>query len=126
MRTVYDIVVRTENKVGRCLSDLFLNLPARSLYPDYFQLIRNPICLRDIEERLPEYKNESNGSEHFIKDFILVFDNARVYNREYSMIYNDSLTLEVAPPPPPVVSDAKSWVRCLTVSVYFKRTFPSF
>ncbi|KNC81757.1 hypothetical protein SARC_05941 [Sphaeroforma arctica JP610] len=48
MRMIYTTVLKTVR--GQCR--LFLRLPPRSRYPDYYQLIDTPICLADIEQKI--------------------------------------------------------------------------
>uniref|UniRef100_A0A8B9K0K7 Protein polybromo-1 n=1 Tax=Astyanax mexicanus TaxID=7994 RepID=A0A8B9K0K7_ASTMX len=77
---------------NRRLCDLFMVKPSKKDYPDYYQVILEPMDLRTIEHniRIDRYNNE----EAFIKDVKLMFRNARHYNEEGSQVYNDSGILE--------------------------------
>lgn len=91
MQQIYDVVISCEED-DRNLSDLFLVKPSRKLYPDYYVLIRNPIALDTIKKRL------QNKSYYLIREYLedlhLMFSNARIYNEEGSLVYEDSVTLE--------------------------------
>ena len=64
----------------------------RKDYPDYFEVITNPIDMKTINERIKseDYKNV----DQFISDARLMFNNCRQYNEEGSAIVKDANTLE--------------------------------
>lgn len=66
---------------GRNLSTVFLTLPSKIDYPDYYEIIQKPIDLRRIESRQYSSINELSN------DIQLMFDNALLYNEPGSMIY---------------------------------------
>jgi len=72
---------------GRTICDLFLTLPSRELYPDYYVLIKRPISFAEMRKK--SYKSP----ESFKNDFLLLCRNAQNYNQVGSMVYNDSATL---------------------------------
>lgn len=63
-------------------------------YPDYYQLISQPIALSMIRKRVNthQYKNVLE----FRDDFKLMFSNARRYNQEGSWVYIDAEEMEKA------------------------------
>ena len=62
------------------------------MYPDYYVLIKRPMDLSTIRNKL---KDRSYTSlEEFKSDFKLVFSNAKEYNITESQIYEDTVTLE--------------------------------
>ncbi|KAG7835137.1 hypothetical protein KL943_002452 [Ogataea angusta] len=77
---------------GRKLSTIFLTKPVKRVYPDYYVIIKNPIAFDGIKRRVQGevYWN----LEEFIYDLHLMFANARIYNQEGSMVYNDSRLME--------------------------------
>ncbi|GMM50615.1 hypothetical protein DASB73_015730 [Starmerella bacillaris] len=77
---------------GRHRVDLFLELPSRSLYPDYYQLIVLPICISTIAKRIGSKYYQSY--EQMANDWRTMFRNARWYNAEGSIVYNDADCLE--------------------------------
>ncbi|KAJ3223894.1 hypothetical protein HK099_000555 [Clydaea vesicula] len=77
---------------GRQLSTLFLKLPNKSQYPDYYHVIHTPIAFENIEAKISKklYKSPSE----FEEDFQLMIQNAKTYNRKNSTVYNDAQTLK--------------------------------
>lgn len=76
----------------RRLSDMFLIKPSKKLYPDYYVLIKHPLALDTIKKRMGN-RTYSNIRE-FLEDIHLIFSNARIYNEEGSIVYQDALALE--------------------------------
>ena len=76
---------------GHTYSDMFLELPSRDEYPDYYQFIQRPICFRDIERKLDmkEYINP----HALVSDIRLMLSNAQFYNEENSQVWNDAQAL---------------------------------
>jgi len=77
-----------KDDAGRPISVLFLKLPSKRDYPDYYQLITNPISLHQIKSR-----NYNTGLE-LRADYGLMFSNAMTYNEPLSQVYQDALTLQ--------------------------------
>ena len=71
---------------------IFLRLPPRSEFPDYYEVIKNPIDFEIISSKLKQ--NRYNSMDECLGDFILMFDNACKYNEPDSQIYKDALTLK--------------------------------
>ncbi|TFY69209.1 hypothetical protein EVJ58_g540 [Rhodofomes roseus] len=84
---IYKAVLNCEDENGRRRCELF-----REEYPDYFQLIKQPIALSTLRKRLQSnyYKNVA----HFREDWALMFNNARTYNQEGSWVYVDAEEME--------------------------------
>ncbi|CAH2450423.1 Transcription regulatory protein [Komagataella phaffii CBS 7435] len=79
-------------KDGRNLSVIFLTKPPKRLYPDYYILIKYPIAFDVIKKRISRLVYVS--LEEFMNDIHLMFNNARTYNEENSVVYNDAELLE--------------------------------
>ncbi|KAK3103095.1 hypothetical protein FSP39_016403 [Pinctada imbricata] len=90
--TLYKAVYDYTDREGRPLRYIFMQLPSKRDYPDYYQVIAQPIDLSMIEHKLRAEKYPSE--QHLIKDFELLFNNARHYNEENSMVYQDADQLE--------------------------------
>jgi len=88
----YKAVLNCEDEHGRKRCELFKDLPDRREYPDYFQLIKQPIALSTIRKRMNSnyYKNVID----FREDMRLMFNNARTYNQEGSWVYVDAEEME--------------------------------
>ncbi|OZJ05270.1 hypothetical protein BZG36_01962 [Bifiguratus adelaidae] len=94
--TVYDAIeskeVPDEDGDMRQQAALFLVLPNRREYPDYYELIRNPIAMDTINTRIhsPYYAS----IDQFRQDWYLMFKNARAYNEEGSWVFEDANALQ--------------------------------
>ncbi|KAJ7360053.1 hypothetical protein OS493_019144 [Desmophyllum pertusum] len=92
MRQLYKAVVNYQDENGRYLSAIFVELPSAQDYPDYYQVISEPVCLSQIENNIRD--NKYSGEDELMLDFEVMFDNARYYNEEDSQVYQDACTLE--------------------------------
>ncbi|EDV22372.1 uncharacterized protein TRIADDRAFT_58909 [Trichoplax adhaerens] len=92
MKKLIRTVVNYTDSTGRRLSEIFMVLPSKRDLPDYYQIIKNPIDIKKIKERINmhRYRHIDNLEE----DVLLLFQNSRIYNMEGSQIYEDSLVLE--------------------------------
>lgn len=61
-------------------------------YPDYYQLIKQPIALSQIRKR--SQGNYYKDVNQYKADWKLMFNNARTYNQEGSWVYNDAEEME--------------------------------
>ncbi|KAI9206275.1 SNF2 family N-terminal domain-containing protein [Polychytrium aggregatum] len=73
-------------------SALFLELPSRSHYPDYYKIISQPIAMDIIKARI--HSTYYKLPHDFVDDFKLMFNNARTYNQEGSQVYTDASEME--------------------------------
>lgn len=93
LRILYDAIINyNDPKTGRQLSSIFMKLPSRTDYPDYYEVIKRPLDLGKIGVRLKENLYES--LDDLLSDLVLVFDNACKYNEPDSQLYKDALTLQ--------------------------------
>ncbi|XP_058446489.1 protein polybromo-1 isoform X2 [Malaya genurostris] len=81
-----------EPKANRQLSFIFVKLPSKNEYPDYYDIIKNPIDIDKIEQKLRKQSYES--VDEMAADFMLMFENACKYNEPDSQIYKDALCLQ--------------------------------
>ncbi|KAJ7071584.1 SNF2-family ATP dependent chromatin remodeling factor snf21 [Mycena amicta] len=88
----YRAVVACEDSDGRKRCELFRELPDKHHYPDYYQLITQPIALSHLRKRGsgPYYKDV----QQYRNDWALMFNNARTYNQEGSWVYVDAVEME--------------------------------
>lgn len=89
---VYKAVLACEDTDGRKRCELFRELPDKRDYPDYYQLITQPISLSILRKRMNagNYKSITQ----FKEEWKLMFDNARTYNQEGSWVYVDAEEME--------------------------------
>jgi len=77
---------------GRTLSEPFMKLPSRQRLPDYSDVIKRPVDIKKILQRIEDCKYaDLNELE---KDFTQLCQNAQIYNEEASLIYLDSIALQ--------------------------------
>ncbi|XP_037562917.1 protein polybromo-1-like isoform X3 [Dermacentor silvarum] len=93
LRVLYDTIKDYTDAKGRKLSIIFMKLPSRSEYPDYYEVIKKPIDMERIAARLLKY-NQYESMDDLLADFVLLFDNACKYNEPDSQIYKDALILQ--------------------------------
>ncbi|KIK94150.1 hypothetical protein PAXRUDRAFT_470360 [Paxillus rubicundulus Ve08.2h10] len=91
-QTVKDAV----NKEGNICSPAFMRLPSKRHYPDYYDIISQPICLDDIKKKIDE--DEYPSLDEVRQDFELCFSNAKRYNMKDSPIWLDAKFLLVSTP----------------------------
>ncbi|XP_020911146.1 transcription activator BRG1 [Exaiptasia diaphana] len=91
-RLVKYINKHVDDESGRCLAEAFLVLPTKKDLPDYYQIIKQPVDIKKIRERINSYRYRS--LEDLEEDFILMCRNAQTYNMEGSIIYEDSIKLQ--------------------------------
>ncbi|XP_023319103.1 protein polybromo-1 isoform X2 [Trichogramma pretiosum] len=92
LRTMYDTVKDYCDAKGRQLSSIFMKLPNIREYPDYYEVIKNPIHMEKIAANLKA--NAYDNMDELVADLLLMFDNACKYNEPDSQIYKDALTLQ--------------------------------
>ena len=71
----------------------FLKIVPKSMYPDYHLLIRNPIAMETMEKKIN--RNEYQSLKEFMADIRLLCNNARLYNEDGSLLFQDANTIEV-------------------------------
>ncbi|XP_025829015.1 protein polybromo-1 isoform X3 [Agrilus planipennis] len=81
-----------EPKANRQLSAIFMKLPSKNDYPDYYEVIKNPIDMEKIAQKMKSNLYET--LDDLFNDFNLMFDNACKYNEPDSQIYKDALLLQ--------------------------------
>ncbi|KAK9760993.1 ATP-dependent DNA helicase Snf21 [Basidiobolus ranarum] len=90
--TVENCIDPEEDDRQRCL--LFLELPSKKIYPQYYIMIQQPIAMNIIKKRMKTsfYKTVLQ----FREDFHLMFNNARYFNEEGSWVYIDANKMQEA------------------------------
>lgn len=84
--------LRDEND-ERNLVTPFVKLPSKKLYPDYYNVITNPITVGEIQKKVSNGKYSLQDTHDFIQDFKLLNENATAYNDPESWIAIDSLKI---------------------------------
>ncbi|XP_020652340.2 protein polybromo-1 isoform X1 [Pogona vitticeps] len=88
LEQLLEAVVVATNPSGHLISELFQKLPSKVQYPDYYAIIKEPIDLKTIAQRI------QNGSYKSInamtKDIDLLVKNAKTYNEPGSQVFKDA------------------------------------
>eukprot|EP01046_Picozoa_sp_COSAG06_P029596 COSAG06_NODE_2754_length_6338_cov_31.078859_2_plen_1758_part_00 len=92
MMKLCDSLCSAVDKHRRNLSEQFAEWPDQKLYPDYFKVIKSPMCFRRVREKIKTSSYKSWKS--FEKDVLRIFENARKYNVAGSQLANDADVLE--------------------------------
>ncbi|KAJ4331168.1 transcriptional regulator [Didymella glomerata] len=77
---------------NRGIIDPFIELPDRWDYPDYYQLIKNPVCMNQVKKKIN--KKEYQSLKQFRADLALLCANCRLYNEDSSLLYQDANLIE--------------------------------
>lgn len=81
-----------EAEDGHHVSDIFLKLPSKKLYADYYQIIKKPTSLNQIRKHLLQERYER--IEDVFEQLRLMCLNAKTYNEEGLWVYTDALAIE--------------------------------
>ncbi|KAL5013533.1 hypothetical protein ScPMuIL_007803 [Solemya velum] len=92
LQDLYDTIRDSQDAKNRILSSPFLKLPLKTEYPDYYEIIKKPIDMQRIQQKI--MTNQYDGVDDMVADFVQMFDNACRYNEPDSLIYKDALTLQ--------------------------------
>ncbi|XP_072385053.1 ATP-dependent helicase brm-like isoform X2 [Diabrotica undecimpunctata] len=92
MKRLMAIVTRYTDSDGRLLSEPFIRLPPKKDYPDYYEIIKKPIDMNKILNRIEDGKYTDFADLE--RDFMLLCQNAQIYNEEASLIHEDSIVLQ--------------------------------
>lgn len=92
LKKILEAVMKYTDAEGRMLSQPFMKLPTRKELPDYYEVIKKPIDINKILQRLQADKYMD--FDDLERDFMLLCKNAQNYNEESSLIYEDSVVLQ--------------------------------
>eukprot|EP00095_Tigriopus_kingsejongensis_P009239 maker-scaffold495_size155559-snap-gene-0.32 protein:Tk09239 transcript:maker-scaffold495_size155559-snap-gene-0.32-mRNA-1 annotation:"homeotic gene" len=92
MATLMQIVVQYKDQDERVLSEPFMKLPSKKELPDYYEVIKRPVDIARIMNKIADGKYEDVDAME--KDFVLMCANTQKYNEDGSLIYEDSIVLQ--------------------------------
>merc|ERR1739838_146744 len=92
MKKLIEVVMQYEDSDGRVLSEPFYKLPSRKELPDYYEIIRRPVDIAKIQQRIDDEKYEDMSGLQ--KDFMQLCTNTQQYNEDGSLIFEDSIVLQ--------------------------------
>ncbi|XP_038551466.1 polybromo 1, like isoform X2 [Micropterus salmoides] len=92
LEQLLEAVVSHTDPSGRLVSELFQKMPSKMHYPDYYAIIKEPIDLRMIAQRIQiGYYKSVNA---MAKDIDLMAKNAKTYNEPGSQVFKDANTIK--------------------------------
>ncbi|KAJ3194925.1 hypothetical protein HK101_001535 [Irineochytrium annulatum] len=107
LQRLLNVVRQYHDRDGRQLCALFLTLPSRTDYPDYYQIIEKPISIDQInvcrslhftalllimeQRRIREFRYPTPGALR--QEVSMLFNNAKEYNVPGSQVYDDAVYL---------------------------------
>ncbi|XP_033822590.1 protein polybromo-1 isoform X1 [Periophthalmus magnuspinnatus] len=92
LEQLLDAVVTYAEPSGRVISKLFQQLPSKVQYPDYYAIIKEPIDLKTIAQKIQmsQYRSVHGMS----KDIDLLVKNAKTYNEPGSQVFKDANSIK--------------------------------
>ena len=90
-QTIWETLEKEVDSQGRKLSTVFIKLPSKRDMPQYYRVIKQPISMTQIKTRFGQYRSE----QEFKEDFHRMFLNAQTFNQQDSLVYQDSVALQV-------------------------------
>ena len=93
IKAVLKGIRRFKDASGQMKVHHFERLPDKTVYPDYYTEIKEPIAIDAIKRKA---KRKKYGTvDQFVKDLDLMFNNAKAYNQPHSQIYRDAVDMQV-------------------------------
>lgn len=83
-----------DGPVTRSIIEPFMKPPPKSQYPDYYLIIQNPIAMEMIRKKIN--REEYQNLKDFRNDIHLLCQNARTYNEDGSILFQDANDIEVS------------------------------
>ncbi|KAL9612428.1 MAG: hypothetical protein Q9167_002976 [Letrouitia subvulpina] len=78
----------------RAIIDPFVKLVPKTQYPDYYIIIKDPISMDMVKKKIN--KEEYQNLKEFRNDIRLLCNNARTYNEDGSILFQDANDIETA------------------------------
>ena len=92
MNTLQNWISLKKDADGRQIASIFFVKPNPEQYPDYYEVIREPIDLKTIDMKIT--KSIYKSIDDMMNDVFLMFKNAKQYNEPNSLVYQDAVLLE--------------------------------
>ncbi|OJD26351.1 hypothetical protein ACJ73_02266 [Blastomyces percursus] len=81
-----------DGPVTRSIIEPFMKPPPKSHYPDYYMIIQTPIAMDMIRKKIN--REEYRSVKEFREDIRLLCSNARTYNEDGSVLFQDANDIE--------------------------------
>ncbi|KAF7187772.1 Chromatin structure-remodeling complex subunit RSC1 [Pseudocercospora fuligena] len=93
MQTILKGIRKPKNKANQLMIKHFDRLPDKTVMPEYYAEIKNPMAYDQLKRKVKRKKYKT--LEDFMADVNLMFNNAKQYNQDDSPIYKDAVALQV-------------------------------
>ncbi|PRP74645.1 putative global transcription activator SNF2L2-like [Planoprotostelium fungivorum] len=90
MEDIWNTVAGATVEDGTTPSSIFMKLPSKRDYKDYYQVISHPMSMKKIQENIKNYRSPAE----FRRDFETLFNNAKKYNQQGSQVFSYAVTLQ--------------------------------
>ncbi|KAK7203764.1 hypothetical protein BZA70DRAFT_282043 [Myxozyma melibiosi] len=94
LKIVDELTNMRTSKRGRFFSELFMDEPSADDYPEYYEIIKQPMAFNTVIKNVKE--NKYNDLDAFAAAVQLIFENAMFFNEENSQVHNDASHLQRA------------------------------
>ncbi|CAG5104918.1 Oidioi.mRNA.OKI2018_I69.chr1.g1670.t1.cds [Oikopleura dioica] len=91
-RSVYNALFSQKDPTGRQVCALFMVKPDPEIYPDYYQIIKEPMDMGSIDKKISS--GQYSSLEELMQDISLMCKNAKQYNEPNSQVFIDANILE--------------------------------
>ncbi|WFD00554.1 hypothetical protein MYAM1_003303 [Malassezia yamatoensis] len=91
LRWAIQSMTSAQSPQGTLFAEMFMELPSRQDYPDYYQLIQYPISFAEIDQKLEQ--KEYINPHALVTDLYRMLSNAQYYNEEHSQVWDDAQAL---------------------------------
>ncbi|KAL5342964.1 SNF2 family N-terminal domain-containing protein [Aspergillus crustosus] len=81
-----------DGPVTRAIIEPFMKVPPKSQYPDYYMIIQNPIAMDMIRKKIN--REDYQNLREFWNDVQTLCKNARTYNEDGSILFQDANDIE--------------------------------
>ncbi|KAL4957767.1 SNF2 family N-terminal domain-containing protein [Aspergillus filifer] len=81
-----------DGPVTRAIIEPFMKPPPKSQYPDYYMIIQTPMAMDIIKKKIN--REEYQNLREFKSDITLLCNNARTYNEDGSILFQDANDIE--------------------------------
>ncbi|KAE8146164.1 SNF2 family N-terminal domain-containing protein [Aspergillus avenaceus] len=81
-----------DGPITRSIIEPFMKPPPKSQYPDYYMIIQSPIAMEMIRKKIN--RDEYQNLKDFRHDIHLLCQNARTYNEDGSILFQDANDIE--------------------------------
>ena len=91
LRWAVQSMTTLQDNEGHVHAEMFMELPSRQDYPDYYQFIQHPISFAEVDHKLDQ--KEYINPHALVTDLYRMLSNAQFYNEEHSQVWDDAQAL---------------------------------